>query len=170
MKAEEFSKNILALDKSIRFAGVMERSGHLYAGGLREGVNEYLKGRNPEISFAQTAYIVDLRRMFSSELGNLKYMVYVHDKVKIFSIPVKEHILVLSTENTTNTENLADKISEYIKSVETQLSLYPPSNIVNNEKKGILRNLYESGIGEDMIAEQLDLDINTVKMLIQEIT
>jgi DNA-binding NarL/FixJ family response regulator len=39
---------------------------------------------------------------------------------------------------------------------------------VNPEKKEILRNLHHSGISEDLIAEQLDLDVNTVKMLIAE--
>ena len=45
MRAEEFSKNILDLDDKIRFAGVMEKSGHLYAGCTREGFEEYLKGK-----------------------------------------------------------------------------------------------------------------------------
>jgi orotate phosphoribosyltransferase-like protein len=40
---------------------------------------------------------------------------------------------------------------------------------VNQEKKEMLRNLHESGISEDMIADQLDLDVNTVKMIIEEI-
>lgn len=31
MRAEEFSKKMLDLDDKIRFAGVMEKSGHLYA-------------------------------------------------------------------------------------------------------------------------------------------
>ena len=43
MRAEEFSKNILGVDPQIRFAGIMEKSGHLYAGGMREGKEEYLK-------------------------------------------------------------------------------------------------------------------------------
>jgi orotate phosphoribosyltransferase-like protein len=58
---------------------------------------------------------------------------------------------------------------KYIKSIEDELSLYPPSNVVNEEKKEALRNLHHSGISEDLIAEQLDLDVNTVKMLIAEI-
>ena len=49
MNAEEFSKNILNLDPSIRFSGLVEKSGHLYAGIMREGLDEHLKGRNPEI-------------------------------------------------------------------------------------------------------------------------
>jgi hypothetical protein len=58
---------------------------------------------------------------------------------------------------------------KYVTSVENELSLYPPANIVNHEKKEVLRNLHESGIPEDMIADQLDLDVNTVKMIIAEI-
>ena len=169
MKAEQFAKNILALNPQIRFAGVTEKSGHLHAGTMRDGTEEYLKGRNTEISFAQSAYIVDLRKMFTQELGSLKAVTYIYGKVKLVSIPVKEHILVLSTEAGINTDDLVEKIIEYIKSVESELSLYPPSNVVNEEKKEALRNLHHSGISEELIAEQLDLDVNTVKMLITEI-
>ena len=169
MKAEQFSKNVLSLDPRIRFAGVMEKSGHLHAGVRKEGAEEYLKGRNPEISLAQSAYIVDLRKMFTQELGSLRSVVYVYDKVKLISMPVKEHVLVISTEPGVESDVLVEKVSKYIRSVEDELSLYPPSNVVNEEKKEILRNLHHSGIAEDLIAEQLDLDVNTVKMLIAEI-
>jgi hypothetical protein len=169
MKAEQFVRNILALDPDIRFAGVMEKSGHLHASVRKNGTEEYLKGRNPEISLAQSAYIVDLRKMFTRELGSLRSVVYVYDKVKLISIPVKEHVLVISTEPKAESDALAEKVSKYIRSVESELSLYPPSNIVNEEKKEALRNLHHSGISEDLIAEQLDLDVNTVKMLIAEI-
>jgi DNA-binding NarL/FixJ family response regulator len=49
------------------------------------------------------------------------------------------------------------------------LSLHPPSNIINREKKETLRNLYESGISEEMIADQLDLDVNIVRTIVEEI-
>ena len=169
MKAEQFAKNILSLDPEIRFAGIMEKSGHLYASVRRDGTEEYLKGRSPEISLAQSAYVVDLRKMFTQELGNLKSIAYDYDKVKLISMPVKEHVLVISTEPRVNADRLVEKVLNYIKSVESELSLYPPSNIVNEEKKEALLNLHHSGISEELIAEQLDLDVNTVKMLIAEI-
>jgi hypothetical protein len=169
IKAEEFSKNILALDPNIRFAGLIERSGYLFAGGIREGVDQYLNGSNAELSLSQSAHIVYLRERFLTELGNLKYIVYNYSKVKLFSMPVKQYILIFSTENTVSTEDLANKVSQYIKSMEHQLSLHPPSNIINKEKKGTLRNLYESGFEEEVIADQLDLDLNTVRMLIKEL-
>ena len=41
---------------------------------------------------------------------------------------------------------------------------------VDNAKREILRNLNESGISEDMIADQLDLDVETVRLIIQELS
>jgi hypothetical protein len=169
MKAEQFSKNILALDPMIRSAGVMEKSGHLYARSQREGLEERLKGRSSEISYAQSAYIVDLRKMFTPELGQLRAVAYMYDKVKLVNFPVKEHLLVISAEPGVKVDDLSEKIFNYIRSVEDELSLYPPGNIVNQEKKDILWNLHQSGISEDLIAEQLDLNVDTVKMLIAEI-
>ena len=149
MKAEEFSKDILSLDPNIRFAGLIERSGYLFAGGTREGVDQYLKRSNAELSLSQSAHIVYLRERFLTELGNLDYIVYNYSKVKLFSMPVKQYIVIFSTESTVSTEDLANKVSQYIKLTEHRLSLYPPSNIINKEKKETLRNLYESGFEEE---------------------
>src|SRR5215469_7059598 len=98
MRAEEFSKNILDLDDKMRFAGIMEKSGHLHARCKKEGCEEYLNVKDRGISFSQIANIVEMRKRFSSDLGDLRYIVYTYDKIKIFSIPLMDHIVVLSTE------------------------------------------------------------------------
>ncbi|MFL6340381.1 MAG: hypothetical protein ACJ72U_02415, partial [Nitrososphaeraceae archaeon] len=153
----------------IRFAGVIDRSGRMYAGIVRKGTQGYLNEKNAELSLAQTAYIVDLRQIFTPELGGLKYILYGYEKVKLFSIPIKEHILVFSADNPVSVEDLVDEVTGYLKLVEADLVFYPPHDIINSEKRQILRNLYESGISEEIIAEHLGLDIGTVKILIQEI-
>ncbi|HZC88673.1 MAG TPA: hypothetical protein VE199_03565 [Nitrososphaera sp.] len=43
------------------------------------------------------------------------------------------------------------------------------SKLVSEEKKEIVRNLYESGIAEEFIAMQLDLEIPTVINILKEI-
>ena len=168
MKSEEFSKGILALDPTIRFAGLIERSGHLFAGGMREGADTQLKGKNSDLSLLQSAHIVFLRERFSEELGSLKYVLYDYDKVKMFNMPVKEYILVFSAESNVNAEDTVNEVTKYIESVQQQLELHPPSNVINKEKRQTLRNLYDSGYEEDVIADQLDLALNTVRMLIKE--
>ena len=165
MRVDDFSRDVLDLDSKIRFVGLMDKSGHLHTGRMRAGFDEYLETKSQELSFSQTAHIVDMRKMFSHELGELNYIVYAYDKVKIFSIPVKDQIIVLSAENSINTENLVEKISEYVNSI-GEVSLSHRSNIINEEKKEVLKNLLKSDIPEEMIAEQLDLDLPTVRKLI----
>jgi hypothetical protein len=168
MKSEEFSKSILALDPTIRFAGLIERSGHLFAGGMREGADTQLKGKDSDLSFLQSAHIIFLRERFSEELGPLKYVLYDYDKVKMFNMPVKEYILVFSAESNVNAEDLVSKVTLHVESVQQELELHPPSNIINKEKRQTLKNLYESGYEEDVIADQLDLTLDTVRTLIEE--
>lgn len=169
MNTEELLKGILKLDTNIRFIGLLEKSGHLYSGGPIEGIVQHLTGRNSEVSLSQTAHMVQMRKNFSTDLGELKYMVYAHDKVLVFSIPILEDlILVFSTEKDVNVNGIVTTIIDYIRSVESELKLEKPRKTVDEEKKRMVRNLHDSGITEDLIAEQMDLDINTVKILIQE--
>jgi hypothetical protein len=120
------------------------------------------------LSLLQSAHIVFLRERFSEELGSLKYVLYDYDKVKMFNMPVKEYILVFSAESNVNAEDIVTEVTKYIESVQQQLELHPPSNVINKEKRQTLRNLYDSGYEEDVIADQLDLALNTVRMLIKE--
>lgn len=169
MNTADLLEGILKLDTNIRFIGLLEKSGHLYSGGPIEGIVQHLTGRNSEVSLSQTAHMVQMRKNFSADLGELKYMVYAHDKVLVFSIPILEDlILVFSTESDVNVNSIVTRIMDYIKSVEPKLKLEKPRKMVDEEKRRMVINLYDSGITEDLIAEQMDLDINTVKTLIQE--
>jgi hypothetical protein len=169
LNSEDLLKGILKLDSNIRFIGLLEKSGHLYSGGPIEGIVQHLTGRNSEVSLSQTAHIVQMRKNFSADLGELKYMVYAHDKVLVFSIPILEDlILVFSTEKGVNVNGIVTTIKDYIKSIEPELKLEKPRKIIDEEKRRMVRNLYDSGITEDLIAEQMDLDINTVKILVEE--
>jgi hypothetical protein len=169
LNTADLLEGILKLDTNIRFIGLLEKSGHLYSGGPIEGIVQHLTGRNSEASLSQTAHMVQMRKNFSTDLGELKYMVYAHDKVLVFSIPILEDlILVFSTESDVNVNTIVTRIMDYIKSVEPKLKLEKPRKMVDEEKRRMVINLYDSGITEDLIAEQMDLDINTVKILIQE--
>lgn len=170
MNAEEFSRMILNIDGSIRFSGIVEKSGHLYASVMREGLDEHLKGRDPEISFSQSAYIVDLRKMFTQELGNLDFVIYIYEKVRMISMPLKDQVLVLSADISGNLDDFLSKLKRSVKEIEPGLELRKVSTPLDREKLEILRNLFESGISEEMIADQLDLDVDTVKLAIREMS
>lgn len=94
----EFLNRLLMFNPALRFSGLVEKSGHLNASVIREGVSEHLQGRNPEISYSQSAYIVDLRKIFENELGILNSVIYIYDKVIMFSVPIRNHIVVISAD------------------------------------------------------------------------
>jgi hypothetical protein len=87
------------------------------------------------LSLFQSAHIVFLRERFSEELGSLKYVLYDYDKVKMFNMPVKEYIMVFSVECDINAEDIINNVSQYIKLLEQELSLHPPSNVIYIRKK-----------------------------------
>jgi DNA-binding NarL/FixJ family response regulator len=62
------------------------------------------------------------------------------------------------------------KLNKRVKEIEPDLQLRRVTTHLDREKLEILRNLFESGISDEMIADQLDLDIDTVKSAIQGIT
>ena len=170
MNDVDFLNKLLTINPSLRFSGLVEKSGHLCASVIREGINEHLKGRNPDISYSQSAYIVELRKLFESELGNLKSIIYIYDKVVMFSIPIKNHIVVFSTDRNINIDSVLEQAESFVKKSETELDLELDVKNISQDKKESVRNLYDSGISEEMIAEQVDLNLATVKSLIKIIT
>lgn len=170
MNDVDFLNRLLTINPSLRFSGLVEKSGHLCASVIREGINEHLKGRNPEISYSQSAYIVELRKIFENELGNLKSVIYIYDKVVMFSIPIKNHIVVFSTDRNINIETVFDQAQAFIINSEAELDLELDVKNISLDKKESIRNLYDSGISEELIAEQVDLNLATVRALIKIIT
>jgi hypothetical protein len=170
MNDVDFLNRLLTINPSLRFSGLVEKSGHLCASVIREGINEHLKGRNPEISYSQSAYIVELRKIFENELGSLKSVIYIYDKVVMFSIPIKNHIVVFSTDRNINIETVFEQAQTFIIDSEAELDLELDVKNISQDKKESVRNLYDSGISEELIAEQVDLNLATVRALIKIIT
>ena len=170
MNDVDFLNRLLTINPSLRFSGLVEKSGHLCASVIREGINEHLKGRNPEISYSQSAYIVELRKIFENELGSLKSVIYIYDKVVMFSIPIKNHIVVFSTDRNINIETVFEQAQAFIVDSEAELDLELDVKNISQDKKESVRNLYDSGISEELIAEQVDLNLATVRALIKIIT
>jgi hypothetical protein len=85
-------------------------------------------------------------------------------------MPLKDQVLVLSADVLGNLDDLLSKLKKAIKELEPELELRMISTPLNREKLEIIRNLFESGISEEMIADQLDLDLDMVKSAIREMS
>jgi len=97
-------------------------------------------------------------------------VIYIYDKVVMFSIPIKNHIVVFSTDRNINIETVFEQAQAFIINSEAELDLELNVKNISQDKKESVRNLYDSGISEELIAEQVDLNLATVRALIKIIT
>ena len=107
--------------------------------------------------------------MFSQELGKLESVLYVYEKVKMASIPLREEILVMSTDSTISLDTFLERVKEYISQHDSELDLSQSVPFIPSDKQEIIKNLHDSGISDEMIADQLDLDLNAVKLSIKNL-
>ncbi|HEX7033607.1 MAG TPA: hypothetical protein VF172_11465 [Nitrososphaera sp.] len=104
-------KQILALDKTIRFAGVADRFGKIIAYQYREGLLPLLDTKDSEKSIKQSAIRMSTRRTLEDKLGKTVYAFTMYEKVKRVTIPMPtkshgEEILMVSFDLESNHEQI----------------------------------------------------------------
>jgi hypothetical protein len=88
----------------------------------------------------------------------------------MFSIPIRNHVVVISSYKNIDIDSVFKQVQSFIKNSETELDLELDVKNIGQDKKESVRNLYDSRISEEMIAEQVDLNLATAKSLIKIIT
>lgn len=135
MNDVKFLNRLMMLNPALRFSGLVENSRHLNASVIRVGVSEHLKGRNPEISYSQSSYIVDLRKIFENVLGTLNSVIYIYDKVILFSVPIRNHIFVISADRNIDIDTVFKQVQSFIKNSEDDLDFELGIKNINQEKR-----------------------------------
>lgn len=103
-------KQILALDHTIRFAGVADRFGKIIAYQYREGLLPLLDTKDSERSIMQSAIRMSTRRTLEEKLGKTVYAFTMYEKVKRVTIPMhtggQDEILMISFDMESNHEQI----------------------------------------------------------------
>ena len=111
---DELSKQIIALDPQVRFAGVANSKGELVAGGQRDSVEKILVDDEMSMSIHYALQKRDLYTNLAYKIGNERSSITEYDKVTMINIPINSQELLLIS-----TEPRADylKIIDYVKSI-----------------------------------------------------
>ena len=89
----------MALDKEMRFVGVINERGKLLAGGLKEGLKSLEDPKDDEMLFMELALRVRMRKEFDKQLGPVKFAMSFREKVVIMSFPLPDsNILYVSAD------------------------------------------------------------------------
>jgi hypothetical protein len=110
----KFCKKVMDLDPKIRFAGVINEKGRLFAGGMREGIKSLEAQKDDEMLYMELVLRAKMRREFDKVLGPVEFAMSHREKVIIMSFPVSNGVLLISAEKGIDFSEIPFKILKLI--------------------------------------------------------
>jgi len=110
----------LLQESEIRFAGIVDKTGQLVAGGFKEGILPHEGDETRLQSFFEFVSKASIRKEYDESLGPINYLAARRDKAVLvsFPFPVTQILLLISAEPTVNIENLANKVVEIFTDID----------------------------------------------------
>ena len=124
-KFEKLCNDILALNTSIRFAGVVNNMGTLVAGGMRQSVKSMEDKVDSSKLYLESALRSEMRKDFDTQFGKTTYSFSEREKIKVASFPLRnDHLLSVSIEKQEQShEKIIENILKIIRDLTGQDSL-----------------------------------------------
>ncbi|MCV0401436.1 MAG: hypothetical protein K5777_05615 [Nitrosopumilus sp.] len=97
-------------DPEILFAGLLDGSGTLLAGGYKKGTCSRLTDEQHQSICTELASRVTKRKKFNSELGHVKYSSSRRERVVIMSFPIYDKVIMIIAEPHINIDRFAFRI------------------------------------------------------------
>jgi len=97
-------------DPEVKFAGLLDESGSLLAGGFKPGINPRVTKEQHEVICKELASRVAKRKKFDAELGKVKYSASRREYVVIMSFPIYEKVIMIVAEPNVNIDRLSYRI------------------------------------------------------------
>lgn len=101
-------------EKEIRFAGFVNMQGDLVEGQFREDVVPFENDEEQKRVFRELAVRISTRKNFDFSMGAVKYSASRREKLVMMSFPLKNIILLITTEPHVNIDRLAYKIIQIL--------------------------------------------------------
>ena len=103
-------------DDEVRFAGLLDESGKLLAGGYKQDINPRLTEEQQDAVCKEVASRVAKRKKYDKELGRVKYSASRREHVVIMSFPIYEKAVLIVAEPNVNIDRLAFRIIDKLGS------------------------------------------------------
>ena len=101
-------------EQEIRFAGFVNIQGDLVEGQFREDVVPFENDEDQKRVFRELAVRISTRKNFDFSMGAVKYSASRREKLVMMSFPLKNIILLITTEPNVNIDRLAYKIIQIL--------------------------------------------------------
>jgi len=101
-------------EQEIRFAGFVDMKGDLVEGQFREDIVPFENDEEQKRVFRELAVRISTRKNFDFSMGAVKYSASRREKLVMMSFPLKNIILLITTEPNVNIDRLAYKIIQIL--------------------------------------------------------
>ncbi|MFB5597599.1 MAG: DUF6659 family protein [Nitrosopumilaceae archaeon] len=112
---EQACKKMLE-NEEIRFCGVINSLGHLVAGGFKEGVTPHESDGKRRMMYMQLILEVNMRREYNETLGPIEYISSKRGKVLMISVPIFDHLVLISADPNSDAQKIAQTVSSLFRS------------------------------------------------------
>ena len=98
MDYKKLCKYIFALHDDIRYAGVVDETGTLLAGGMRKGIDSIVDVAGEELYLAQTAIRRSMRERFDATMGKARFSYIEREKISIITLYIDNKVVLITME------------------------------------------------------------------------
>ena len=106
-------------EEQIRFAGIINESGHLVSGGFKKEITPLEEDKEKLKSFMEFVSKVSIRKEYDKTLGPINYLAARRDKAVLvsFPFPVSKFVLLISANPSVDIEKLATTVMDIFSGV-----------------------------------------------------
>ncbi len=105
----------MRIDSTIRYAAIQNEQGEKIYGGFRDDVTPILSKEELKMMHYYASQRWQTRQNIEHKIGNTKYAMAEYGKLKRITFPINEkHLLMITTEISTNHTTVIDKVLELI--------------------------------------------------------
>ena len=119
---EKLCEAVFTLHDDIRYAGVIDDTGLLIAGGMRKGIDSVVDQTNEELYLAQTALRKSMRQRFDESMGRARFAYVEREKISIITYYMNKKILLVTLEPNVDSHtaiDIAEDTLELLNSADT---------------------------------------------------
>jgi hypothetical protein len=108
MDYQRLCEQIFALHDDIRYAGVVDDSGLLIAGGMRKGIDSIVDQNNEELYLTQTALRKSMRQRFDNTMGKSRFAYVERENISILTFYMNKNIALITLEPNVDSHTAID--------------------------------------------------------------
>jgi hypothetical protein len=115
MDYQRLCERIFALHDDIRYAGVVDDTGLLIAGGMRNGIDSIVDQNNEELYLAQTALRKSMRQRFDGTMGKSRFAYVEREKISILTVYMNKNTVIVTMEPNVDSHTAVDIAQEALE-------------------------------------------------------